>query len=73
MELRKFYGNSGQTYFVTWSKETNWNAFIFLREGDCFVPVVAKEAAIDCGAVGDRKQNTHQYWQQIWSKLPKTA
>jgi hypothetical protein len=20
MELRKFYGNSGQTYFVTWSK-----------------------------------------------------
>lgn len=71
MELRKFYGLSGQVYYVTWSKETNWNAFIETAEG--FIPVVAKDAAIDCGAAGDRKiLNTHQTWQQIW-KVSKAA
>jgi hypothetical protein len=57
---------------VTWSAETHWHAFIESDEG--FVPEVAKDAAIDCGAVGDPKiLNTHQFWQQIWTKVPKAA
>jgi hypothetical protein len=50
---RKFYGQSGKVYFVTWSEETHWHAFIENAQG--FVSHVAKTAAIDCGAVDDPK------------------
>lgn len=65
MELRKFFGQSGKVYFVTWSKETNWDVFIETDKG--LDPVVAKTAAMDCGATGDPSElNTHQFWKQIW-------
>jgi hypothetical protein len=32
-----------------------------------YVNVEAKNAAIDCGAVGERSElNTHEFWKQIW-------
>jgi hypothetical protein len=65
MELRNYFGQSGKVYFVTWSEETHWHAFLQTKEG--FTPVEAKAAAIDCGAIGDRQETTtHKFWQQIW-------
>ena len=65
MELRKFYGQSGKVYYVTHSPETHWHAFTETDKG--FRPAVAKEAAIDRGAQGERfETNTHKFWSQIW-------
>jgi hypothetical protein len=72
MELRKFFGQSGKVYFVTWSEETHWHAFMETANG--LVSVVAGTAALDCGAVddpkgsvfGSKELNTHRLWQQIW-------
>ena len=63
MELRKFYGQSGKVYFVTYSAETFWHVFVETKEG--FSSVVARTAAIDCGATGDpREANTHNFWKR---------
>lgn len=65
MELRKFFGQSGIVYFITYSPETHWKAFIETSEG--FVKTEAEAAARDCGAHSDDPEvNTHQLWGQLW-------
>jgi hypothetical protein len=65
MELRKYFGKSGQVYYVTFSPETYWKVFVETAAG--FESVVARTAAIDCGAVGEpTEKNTHKFWQQLW-------
>jgi hypothetical protein len=74
---RKFYGQSGRVYFVTWSEETHWHAFIENAGG--LVLTVAKTAAIDCGAIddpkgnvfGSKERNIDLLWQQIWKRKSK--
>jgi hypothetical protein len=65
-ELRKYFGKSGQVYYVTFSPETYWKVFVETATG--FESVVARTAAIDCGAVDEptTEKNTHKFWQQIW-------
>jgi hypothetical protein len=67
MELRKFFGQSSIVYFVTYSPETYWKAFIETPEG--YVKTEAKAAARDCGAQANadpEKDSTHTLWSQLW-------
>jgi hypothetical protein len=71
MELKKYFGQSGKVYYVTFSSET-WHAFVETNEG--FIKTEAKSAAIDCGAIGDRSVvDAHGFWKQIWIKASIAA
>jgi hypothetical protein len=70
--LQKFFGKSGIVYLVNYNPETHWSPFYESANGWVSVKDEngARDAAIDCGAVGSPTEHpTHYFWNQL---MPKT-